>query len=127
MNHRPVNKAIAGLKFLVASLTLTGSVWLWSLISNKSISDLNNKQNSQENSQPVMPVIQPLEVEATHSSNPTIQPTPTLRSVNIGTVNTAVQQPVIQTIVINTGVSNDGGSSSGQSSAPAPVTNTKSS
>jgi len=120
-------KVLTGLKFLMASISLGGSIWFWSLFADKALSDLKKDGASNNEGQLAIPVVQPLVVEITPTSSPIMKPTPTLRSVNIGTVNTSVQQPVIQTIIVDTGSTSGGSSSSNSSSAPAPVTNTRSS
>jgi hypothetical protein len=133
MNPKKKSNSTDAVKIIVAAGALAGSLSLWSMFSNKSIEDANQKLAAGQASGGVAPASAQVVVNTPFQPVPTATPTevPSLRVVNIDFAGMpTASAPVIQRVVINTGGSGSsaGSSSSGSAaSAPAPVTNTKTS
>jgi hypothetical protein len=110
----------------VAAGALAGSLSLWSMFSNKSIEDANQKLAAGQASGGVAPASAQVVVNTPFQPQPTATPTqaPLLRVVNINFSGMpTVPQPAISRIVVNSGGSGSAANSS-SAAAPAPVTNT---
>jgi len=129
MNSKKKSYSTDAVKIIVAAGALAGSLSLWSMFSNKSIEDANQKLAAGQASGGVAPASAQVVVNTPFQPQPTATPTqaPLLRVVNINFSGMpTVPQPAISRIVVN---SSGSGSSANSSSAaaPAPVTNTKTS
>lgn len=127
MNSKKKSYSTDAVKIIVAAGALAGSLSLWSMFSNKSIEDANQKLAAGQASGGVVPVSAQAVVNTPFQPQPTATPTqaPLLRVVNINFSGMpTASKPAISRIVVNTGGS---GSAATSSSAPAPVTNTKTS
>jgi hypothetical protein len=129
MNPKKKSNSTDAIKIIVAAGALAGSLSLWSMFSNKSIEDANQKLAAGQASGGVAPASAQAVVNTPFQPQPTATPTqaPLLRVVNInfsGMLPTP--QPAISRIVIDSGGSGSAANSS-SAAAPAPVTNTKTS
>jgi hypothetical protein len=129
MNSKKKSYSTDAVKIIVAAGALAGSLSLWSMFSNKSIEDANQKLAAGQASGGVAPASAQVVVNTPFQPQPTATPTqaPLLRVVNINFSGMpTVPQPAISRIVVNSGGSGSAANSS-SAAAPAPVTNTKTS
>jgi len=126
MNSKKKSYSTDAVKIIVAAGALAGSLSLWSMFSNKSIEDANQKLAAGQASGRVAPASAQVVVNTPFQPQPTATPTqaPLLRVVNINFSGMpTVPQPAISRIVVNSGGSGSAANSS-SAAAPAPVTNT---
>jgi hypothetical protein len=126
MNSKKKSYSTDAVKIIVAAGALAGSLSLWSMFSNKSIEDANQKLAAGQASGGVAPASAQVVVNTPFQPQPTATPTqaPLLRVVNINFSGMpTVPQPAISRIVVNSGGSGSAANSS-SAAAPAPVTNT---
>jgi hypothetical protein len=126
MNSKKKSYSTDAVKIIVAAGALAGSLSLWSMFSNKSIEDANQKLAAGQASGGVAPASAQAVVNTPFQPQPTATPTqaPLLRVVNINFSGMpTVPQPAISRIVVNSGGSGSAANSS-SAAAPAPVTNT---
>jgi phosphodiesterase/alkaline phosphatase D-like protein len=126
MNSKKKSYSTDAVKIIVAAGALAGSLSLWSMFSNKSIEDANQKLAAGQASGGVAPASAQVVVKTPFQPQPTSTPTqaPLLRVVNINFSGMpTVPQPAISRIVVNSGGSGSAANSS-SAAAPAPVTNT---